>query len=102
MIVFYMTAGLGNLLFQYALGRYLSLKLATALVIDDSLYRDLPRDVTPRQYDLGEFTISVRLASPAEWRYFKRYTHRAIWVVRRILLSRSAAQLSVKGLGLGA
>lgn len=47
--------GLGNQMFQYALGRSLSLHLGVPLVLDISAYRSY----TTRQYTLGVFNISA-------------------------------------------
>jgi hypothetical protein len=76
MIVLKLTGGLGNQLFQYALGRYLATKLATELVIEDSFYRNAPKGVTPRQYELGRFKTRCRLVTTAERHYLRRYTNR--------------------------
>jgi hypothetical protein len=76
MIVLNLTGGLGNQLFQYGLGRYLSSKLNTELVIEDSFYRDTPQDVTPRRFELDQFATRYRFVSDAERSYLRRYTHR--------------------------
>lgn len=76
MIVLNLTGGLGNQLFQYALGRHLAVKLSTELVIEDSFYRSTPKGVTPRRYELDQFSTACRFVTEAERRYLRRYTHR--------------------------
>lgn len=62
MIIVKITGGLGNQLFQYAIGRALSLKLDCELVLDISFY---PQQ-TLRKYELDKFHIKARLASKSE------------------------------------
>ncbi|ETX12585.1 glycosyl transferase family 11 [Marinomonas ushuaiensis DSM 15871] len=62
MIIVKITGGLGNQLFQYALGRALSLKLGCELVLDISFY---PLQ-TLRKYELDKFNIKARLATTTE------------------------------------
>ena len=76
MIAINLTGGLGNQLFQYALGRYLAIKQNAELVMDDSFYVDLPAGVTPRRYELDQFATQPRLVTDVERRYLKRYTNR--------------------------
>lgn len=76
MIILNLTGGLGNQLFQYGLGRYLSTKLDADLVIEDSFYRDTPKDVTPRRFELDQFATHYRFVTDAERRYLRRYTNR--------------------------
>lgn len=62
MIIVKITGGLGNQLFQYAIGRALSLKLDCELVLDTSFYSQQ----TLRKYELDKFNIQARLATKAE------------------------------------
>ena len=62
MIIVKITGGLGNQLFQYAIGRALSIKLNCELVLDVSFY---PLQ-SLRKYELEKFHIKARLASKAE------------------------------------
>lgn len=62
MIIVKITGGLGNQLFQYALGRALSLKLGCELVLDISFY---PQQIL-RKYELNKFNIKARLATTTE------------------------------------
>jgi len=61
-IIIKITGGLGNQLFQYAIGRALSLKLDCELVLDTSFY---PQQ-TLRKYELDKFHIKARLATKTE------------------------------------
>jgi hypothetical protein len=59
MICVKLKGGLGNQMFQYAAGKFLSLKNRTALVLDTSYFNnDFQGKVTPRNYGLGHFNIS--------------------------------------------
>lgn len=62
MIIVRITGGLGNQMFQYALGRALSLKLDCELVLDVSFY---PKQ-TLRKYELDKFNIQARYATQKE------------------------------------
>jgi hypothetical protein len=61
-IIVKVTGGLGNQLFQYALGRALSSRLSCELVLDTSFY---PQQ-TLRKYELNKFQIQARLATKSE------------------------------------
>lgn len=65
MIIVKLKGGLGNQLFQYALGRHLALKNQTDLKLDTSFYNDQV-GVTPRQYELAVFKIRAKIASSGE------------------------------------
>lgn len=59
MISVKLKGGLGNQMFQYAFGKYLSLKNCTPLVLDTSYFdMDFQGKVTPRKYGLDYFNIS--------------------------------------------
>ena len=63
MIVSKLIGGLGNQMFQYSIGRYLSLKYNTSLKLDikELLYRPkiLRTDFVYRDYDLDVFNLDV-------------------------------------------
>ncbi len=69
MIVVQLKGGLGNQLFQYALGRTLALKHGTELVFDTSLlYNRVPEKTkTFYNYDLGLFEPPARIATAADF-----------------------------------
>ncbi|MBI3631991.1 MAG: alpha-1,2-fucosyltransferase [Candidatus Vogelbacteria bacterium] len=66
MIIVKISHGLGNQLFQYALGRYLSIKNKTDLFLDTSFYTTINKSETPRTYSLDNFKIIGKLSSAAE------------------------------------
>lgn len=57
MIITQLSGGLGNQMFQYALGRVLSIKLNTKLLFDISHFDYQPYTDTKRSYDLGIFNL---------------------------------------------
>ncbi|HXC06461.1 MAG TPA: alpha-1,2-fucosyltransferase, partial [Bacteroidia bacterium] len=80
MILVRFTGGLGNQLFQYALGTALAQRNKTVLKIDTSLLldRSQPHEiVTHRNLDIDIFNVELNLASAREIEYFngKSYTH---------------------------
>jgi len=67
MIISRVTDGLGNQMFQYALGRRLALKHSTELALDLCWYRD--RDAfggTDREFTLDNFDIKAKVATPED------------------------------------
>ncbi len=76
MIITKLAGGLGNQMFQYAIGRVLSLQKNTELKIDLSflLDRTTPRDkdFVFIEYDLGIFNIEEKFASPDEVKSLKK------------------------------
>lgn len=70
MIMIRLMGGLGNQMFQYAFGRFMSIKYNTELVLDQTLLLDKssPHEIsTHRKYDLDIFNnLHFRWAKPAE------------------------------------
>jgi len=79
MILIRFTGGLGNQLFQYALGYHLAIKNKTVLTYDDSILSDRlnPHElVTHRTFDVSDvFSIELNKASPTEIIYFNGKTN---------------------------
>jgi hypothetical protein len=70
MIVVKLSGGLGNQLFQYAVGRALSLARKTELELDLSWYEEPQAGATPRQYELGHLGTLQRFSSPfTRWKF---------------------------------
>ncbi|MGH1590655.1 alpha-1,2-fucosyltransferase [Methylobacterium phyllosphaerae] len=95
MIIVRLMGGLGNQMFQYALGRSLAIKHGMPLLLDKSFYADEHGvNVTVREYDLGHFKIRAvalpdtiaRLVSPDRNsgmpRLLERWTSRAFGLKR--------------------
>ncbi|MCA9346914.1 alpha-1,2-fucosyltransferase [Candidatus Saccharibacteria bacterium] len=53
--------GLGNQMFQYALGRKMAMKYKTKLVLDLNFYNNQAEIDTPRSYELDCYKISAKL-----------------------------------------
>jgi hypothetical protein len=85
MIAINLTGGLGNQLFQYALGRYLAFKQDAELMINDSFYVDVPAGVTPRRSELDKFATQLRMVTDSERRYLKRYTNRYLRYLQKYI-----------------
>lgn len=58
--------GIGNQMFQYAVGRALSCRHKTDLAIDISLYSDEQKNCTPRCFQLNCLNTRYQLLSPTE------------------------------------
>lgn len=66
MIITRLSGGLGNQLFQYALGRALSLKNNDTLVLDTSFF---DREIEPdRQYQINNFNIRASVATANDFK----------------------------------
>lgn len=70
MIIVKLAGGLGNQLFQYALGRALAVRWSTELVLDATAFEG--RDDS-RRYSLGHFNIRAGQAGPRELRRVRRH-----------------------------
>jgi Glycosyl transferase family 11 len=63
MIVMKIHGGLGNQMFQYALGRHLALRLKTVLKLDVSFYQKESKRHTTRNFQLDVFKTDVTFAT---------------------------------------
>lgn len=68
MIITRLSGGLGNQMFQYAIGRALSLRKNTELVLDISSFSSIKKGETPRIYLLDNFNILGRIATEDDYR----------------------------------
>ena len=66
MIITKLTDGLGNQMFQYALGKYLAKLNNTELKLDIRYYNNIPKNHTPRKYELHYFNITENFATQKE------------------------------------
>lgn len=88
LILMRLRCGLGNQLFQYALGRHLSIIHDRPLLLDTSEYRAAVAD--PRQgirvYGLQHFNIRAGIAGPEETAPFRKYYRPSLFsrVLRRV------------------
>ncbi|MFH0846038.1 MAG: alpha-1,2-fucosyltransferase [Patescibacteria group bacterium] len=73
MIIVKLTGGLGNQMFQYAIGRALAEKNKTELKLDISWFNHIKKNTTPRKYELGIFNIVEKIANNDEIKKLKKY-----------------------------
>jgi len=71
MIVVNLMGGLGNQMFQYALGRKLSLLHKTELFLDCSFLNTHDSNHIKREYELDVFTISAKIATEKKLKKFQ-------------------------------
>lgn len=71
-IITQLLGGVGNQMFQYAVGRRLAHDHGLKLLVDDSILMDHApgRHAVNRHYDLDMFTLEVERATPAQRRWF--------------------------------
>jgi Glycosyl transferase family 11 len=74
MIIARITSGLGNQLFQYALGRSLAHRTRTALYFDLSYYKQLYETDTPRAFKLDRFAIDYKRLDTSPLLYVSKAT----------------------------
>jgi Glycosyl transferase family 11 len=74
MIIARITSGLGNQLFQYAVGRSLALQNKTSLYFDLSYYKQLYDTDTPRAFKLDKFAIQYKLLNTSPYLYVSKAT----------------------------
>lgn len=67
MIITRLSGGLGNQMFQYAIGRALSLRNNTELVLDISSFTNIKNGEPVRTYKLDKFNISGRIATKNDY-----------------------------------
>jgi Glycosyl transferase family 11 len=74
MVISKITSGLGNQLFQYALGRQLAAQAGTSLWFDlRYFHQDYDTD-TPRRFKLDRFSIDYKLLDSSPWLYASKAT----------------------------
>jgi len=73
MIITKLQGGLGNQMFQYAIGKTLSEKNKTELKLDLSFYNKQPKNTTLREYSLGCFNVKKNIATDKEIKKLKKY-----------------------------
>jgi len=69
MIIVRLTGGLGNQMFQYALGRHLALKNDVELMVDTTYFENVPknqRHFVKREYDLDILNIRAKVLNPKD------------------------------------
>ncbi|WP_338874062.1 alpha-1,2-fucosyltransferase [Spirosoma sp. SC4-14] len=74
MVIARIAGGLGNQLFQYALGRSLALKNNTSLYFDLSYYQHEYATDTVRKFKLSPFNIDYRLLDTSPFLYISKAT----------------------------
>ncbi len=74
MIISKITSGLGNQLFQYALGRHLAIRNNTRLWFDLRYYHQTYETDTPRHFKLDRFSIDYDLLDFSPWLYVSKAT----------------------------
>lgn len=87
MIVVKLSGGLGNQLFQYSFGRYLSLKYNTELKFDVQLDINTS-NFTPRLLGLSKFRVDMNFASLKEISRFKNFNSGFFSRVERKLIQK--------------
>lgn len=70
-IIIRLLGGIGNQLFQYAVGRSLAIKHEGELLLDDSLLRQRRFGVTPREFELSVYNIRARKLHSDEESYIQ-------------------------------
>ena len=84
-IIVKLRGGLGNQMFQYAVGRHLSQITKAALKLDITSLKNDPK----RDYSLDCFNITENFATDEEIKWFKKYQRKPgkIWFLRNRLLA---------------
>lgn len=73
MIITKLQGGLGNQMFQYAVGKFLAEKNNAELKLDISNFGQEDKKTTPRKFELKNFNINTKIATREEIKYFKKY-----------------------------
>ncbi len=74
MVISKITSGLGNQLFQYALGRQLAAQAGTSLWFDLRYFHQEYATDTPRRFKLDRFSIDYKLLDSSPWLYASKAT----------------------------
>lgn len=74
MVITRITSGLGNQLFQYALGRSLALRNNTSLYVDLSYYKQVYQTDTPRTFKLHHFNTNYTVLDTSPYLYVSKST----------------------------
>lgn len=74
MIIVKLSGGLGNQLFQYSFGRYLSLKHGTELKFDSHLRINNP-NFTPRSLGLSKYKLNLSFVNDEELKKYKLFNN---------------------------
>lgn len=99
MIVTELRGGMGNQLFQYAIGRQLAEKHRTTLLMDTHFLLDRrPRkDFVFRDYDLGIFNIQENFATPKISNTYGEHRPAVIKAMQKIIRKRKLEYIAEKG-----
>ena len=81
-VVTRLIGGLGNQMFQYAVGRHLALRRGTRLELDLSWFHHTLADETPRTYGLGHYDVAAGVDG---WRLVRRRPAAGYGVVGRMM-----------------
>ncbi len=73
MIITRLSGGLGNQMFQYAVGRRIAHANNDILKLDISAFNLKQRNITPRIFELNNLNINAEIATDQEIKYFKKY-----------------------------
>src|SRR5579871_3423299 len=93
MIVVHLEGGLGNQMFQYAIGRRLSLIHNVPLTLDISWYSRIPEGAALRTYDLNNLNIRANVTSHHELNRIREIQASTYW---NRLISRIQSKLGVE------
>ncbi|WP_375443415.1 alpha-1,2-fucosyltransferase [uncultured Fibrella sp.] len=74
MVIAKITSGLGNQLFQYALGRHLAVQNKTSLWFDLRYFRQEYATDTPRKFKLDRFNVAYNLLDRSPWLWASKAT----------------------------
>lgn len=92
MIIIKIYGGLGNQMFQYAIGKSLSIKHKTKLKLDLSWFSEVRFDATatPRYFELDAFNVSYELATEIECEKFAKSSRNSIFQRLSNILTRTS------------
>ncbi len=93
MIIVKLMGGLGNQMFQYALGRRAALRHGTELKLDHSFLESRNTINTPRDYELHHFHVQCELANEVDCKFVAM--HGTGWL-KRILLANQPLEKQMK------